>query len=103
MARITLPKSTVKPLGDRVLLKPQAATEKTTGGIFLPDAAKEKPQIGTVVSVGVGEINDDGTHTPMEVKVGEKVLYSQYTGTEMKLGDEDYVLLSQKDILATVV
>ncbi|MEM8832480.1 MAG: co-chaperone GroES [Cyanobacteria bacterium P01_G01_bin.19] len=103
MARITLPKSTVKPLGNRVLLKTQAATEKTTGGIFLPDAAKEKPQIGTVVSVGVGEINDDGTHTPMEVKVGEKVLYSQYAGTEMKLGDEDYVLLSQQDILAIVV
>ncbi len=100
MAMLALPKSTIVPLGDRVLLKIQAASEKTVGGIFLPDTAKEKPQIGTVVA---GKRNDDGTQTLMEVKVNEKVLYSQYAGTELKLGDEDYILLSQQDILATVV
>ncbi|MCC0179624.1 co-chaperone GroES [Waterburya agarophytonicola K14] len=103
MAMLALPKSTIAPLRDRVLLKIQAASEKTVGGIFLPDTVKEKPQIGTVVAVGTGKRNDDGTQTPMEVKVNEKVLYSQYAGTELKLGDEDYILLSQQDILATVV
>ncbi len=103
MAKVALPVSTVKPLGDRVLLKVQAAEGKTVGGIFLPDMAQEKPQIGTVVAVGTGKRNDDGTQTPMEVKVNEKVLYSKYAGTELKLGDEDYILLSQQDILATVI
>ncbi|MDJ0569889.1 MAG: co-chaperone GroES [Pleurocapsa sp. MO_192.B19] len=103
MAKVALPVSTVKPLGDRVLLKVKAAEGKTVGGIFLPDTAQEKPQIGTVIAVGTGKRNDDGTQTPMEVKVNEKVLYSKYAGTELKLGDEDYILLSQQDILATVI
>ncbi|MDJ0589112.1 MAG: co-chaperone GroES [Pleurocapsa sp. MO_226.B13] len=103
MAKITLPTSTIKPLGDRVLLKISAAAEKTTGGIFLPDTAKEKPQIATVFAVGKGKRNDNGTLNPVEVEVGERVLYSQYAGTEMKLNNEDYVLLSEPDILATIV
>ncbi|MEM9923282.1 MAG: co-chaperone GroES [Cyanobacteria bacterium P01_D01_bin.50] len=102
MAKVALPVSTVKPLGDRILLKMQAAEDKTTGGIILPDTAKEKPQIGEVVQVGAGKRNDDGSHVPSEVKVGDKVLYSKYAGTELKLGSEDYILLSEKDILATL-
>ena len=103
MASVALPVSTVKPLGDRVFLKVQAAEEKTAGGILLPDTAKEKPQIGEVVSVGAGSKKDDGSLIPVEVKVGDKVLYSKYAGTDLKLGGEEYVLLAEKDILATVV
>jgi chaperonin GroES len=103
MATLTLSTSTVKPLGDRIFLKVQAAEDKTAGGILLPDSAKEKPQVGEVVEVGAGKRNDDGSRTPVEVKVGEKVLYSKYAGTDIKLGSEDYVLLSEKDILAIVM
>ncbi len=102
MAAITINVSTVKPLGDRVFIKVSASEEKTAGGLYLPDAAKEKPQVGEVVGVGPGKRNDDGGYTPLEVKVGDKVLYSKYAGTDIKLGGEDYVLLSEKDILAAV-
>ena len=103
MVSVALSVSTVKPLGDRIFLKVQAAEEKTAGGILLPDSAKEKPQIGEVVEVGSGKKNDDGSRTPVEVKVGDKVLYSKYAGTDIKLGSEEYVLLAEKDILATVI
>lgn len=103
MAAVALPVSTIKPLGDRIFLKVQPAEEKTAGGILLPDTAKEKPQIGEVVAVGAGQKQDDGSRSPIEVKVGDRVLYSKYAGTDIKLGSEDYVLLSEKDILATVV
>ena len=102
MAAISLTVSTVKPLGDRVFVKVSASEEKTAGGIFLPDTAKEKPQIGEIVAVGPGKRNDDGSRAEVEVKVGDKVLYSKYAGTDVKLGSEDYVLLSEKDILAVV-
>ncbi|MGL5077045.1 MAG: co-chaperone GroES [Waterburya sp.] len=102
MAAITINVTTVKPLGDRVFIKVSASEEQTAGGIFLPDAAKEKPQIGEVVGVGPGKRNDDGGYTALEVKVGDKVLYSKYAGTDIKLGGEEYVLLSEKDILAAV-
>ncbi len=102
MAAITINVSTVKPLGDRVFVKVSEAEEKTAGGIYLPDNAKEKPQIGEVVTVGDGKVNDQGVRTPVEVKVGDKVLYSKYAGTDIKLGSDDYVLLSEKDILAVV-
>lgn len=102
MAAITINVSTVKPLGDRVFVKVSPSEEKTAGGILLPDTAKEKPQIGEVVQVGPGKRNDDGTYSPVEVKVGDKVLYSKYAGTDIKLGGEDYVLLTEKDILASV-
>ncbi len=102
MAAISINVTTVKPLGDRVFIKVSASEEKTAGGILLPDAAKEKPQVGEVVGVGPGKPKDDGGHNPLEVKVGDKVLYSKYAGTDIKLGGEDYVLLSEKDILAAV-
>jgi chaperonin GroES len=102
MAAITINVSTVKPLGDRVFIKVSASEEKTAGGLYLPDTAKEKPQVGEVVAVGSGKRNDDGSYVSPEVKVGDKVLYSKYAGTDIKLGGEDYVLLSEKDILASV-
>jgi chaperonin GroES len=102
MAAVSLSVSTVKPLGDRVFVKVSEAEEKTAGGIILPDNAKEKPQVGEIVSVGSGKINEKGERQPMEVQVGNKVLYSKYAGTDIKLGGDDYVLLSEKDILAVV-
>jgi chaperonin GroES len=102
MAAVSLSVSTVKPLGDRVFVKVSASEEKTAGGILLPDSAKEKPQVGEVASIGPGKRSDDGTRQEMEVKVGDKVLYSKYAGTDIKLGSEEYVLLSEKDILAIV-
>jgi len=102
MAAVSLSVSTVKPLGDRVFVKVAASEEKTAGGILLPDTAKEKPQVGEVAQVGPGKRNDDGTRQEMEVKVGDKVLYSKYAGTDIKLGTEEFVLLAEKDILAVV-
>ncbi len=103
MAAISINVSTVKPLGDRVFVKVSPSEEKTAGGILLPDTAKEKPQIGEVVAIGPGKRNDDGSRSPLEVKVGDQVLYSKYAGTDIKLGGDEYVLLSEKDILASVV
>ncbi len=102
MAAISINVSTVKPLGDRIFVKVSPAEEKTAGGILLPDNAQEKPQVGEVVAVGPGKRNDDGSRAELDVKVGDKVLYSKYAGTEVKLSGEDYVLLSEKDILAAV-
>ncbi|MEA5509829.1 co-chaperone GroES [Crocosphaera sp. UHCC 0190] len=102
MAAISINVSTVKPLGDRIFVKVSPAEEKTAGGILLPDNAQEKPQIGEVVAVGPGKRNDDGTRSALDVKIGDKVLYSKYAGTDVKLSGEDYVLLSEKDILAAV-
>ncbi|MBN3961892.1 co-chaperone GroES [Nostoc sp. NMS8] len=102
MAAITLSVSTVKPLGDRVFIKVSESEDKTAGGIFLPDSAKEKPQVGEIVAVGSGKRNDDGTRQAIDIAVGNKVLYSKYAGTDIKLGTEEYVLLFEKDILAIV-
>ncbi|GAA6623943.1 co-chaperone GroES [Scytonema sp. NUACC26] len=102
MPSITLSVSTVKPLGDRVFIKVSESEEKTTGGILLPDSAKEKPQVGEIVAVGPGKLNDNGTRQAIDIAVGDKVLYSKYAGTDIKLGTEEYVLLSEKDILAIV-
>ncbi|UZQ53264.1 co-chaperone GroES [Trichothermofontia sichuanensis B231] len=102
MAAVSLSVSTVKPLADRVFVKVSASEEKTAGGILLPDTAKEKPQVGEVVAVGPGKRNDDGSRQEPEVKIGDKILYSKYAGTDIKLGTEDYVLLAEKDILAIV-
>ncbi|PSP19544.1 MAG: co-chaperone GroES [Cyanobacteria bacterium QS_8_64_29] len=102
MATVSLSVSTVKPLADRVFVKVSPSEEKTSGGIVLPDTAQEKPQVGEVVAVGPGKHNDDGSRTAPEVKVGDQVLYSKYAGTDIKLGGDDYVLLSEKDVLASV-
>jgi chaperonin GroES len=102
MAAVSLSVSTVTPLGDRVFVRVSEAEEKTAGGIILPDNAKEKPQVGEVVQVGPGKVNDKGERQSLEVKIGDKVLYSKYAGTDIKLGSDDYVLLSEKDILAVV-
>ncbi|MBD2102921.1 co-chaperone GroES [Leptolyngbya sp. FACHB-261] len=102
MAAVSLSVSTVKPLGDRVFVKVSSKEEKTAGGIFLPDAAQEKPQVGEISAVGPGKRNEDGTRQELEVKVGDKVLYSKYAGTDIKLGGEEFVLLAEKDILAIV-
>jgi chaperonin GroES len=92
----------IKPLSDRILVKPLQEEEKTRGGIVLPDTvSKEKPQIGEVLAVGPGRTNDDGKTFPMQFKKGDKVIYAKYSGTDIKDDDdEDYLLLSEKDILA---
>ena len=87
----------VKPLSDRVLIKPHPAEEKTAGGLFIPDTAKEKPLMGTVVAVGPGTAD-----VKMEVKEGNKVLYGKYAGTEIHIDGEDYLIMKQSDILAVV-
>ena len=94
--------STVKPLGERVILKVSESEEKTAAGILLPDTAKEKPQVGEVAQVGPGKRNEHASRQSPEVSVGDKVLYSKYAGTDIKLGSDEYVLLSEKDILAVV-
>ncbi|MCX7832217.1 MAG: co-chaperone GroES [Actinobacteria bacterium] len=91
----------LRPLEDRVVVKPIEAEEKTKSGIVLPDTAKEKPQQGEVVAVGPGRY-EDGQRIPMEVKVGDKVIYSKYGGTEVKIEGEEYIILSSRDILAVV-
>lgn len=90
----------LKPLGDHVLVKPLSKEEKTRGGIILPDTAKEKPQAGEVIAVGPGRILDNGTRVLPEVKTGDKVIYAKYGGMEIKLEDDEYLILRETDILA---
>ncbi len=92
----------IKPLGDRVVIKPAEAEEKTKGGIILPDTAKEKPVVGEVVAVGPGKVADDGTKIVMEVKVGDKVLYGKYSGTEVTIEGDEYLIMREADIFAVV-
>jgi chaperonin GroES len=92
----------LKPLGDRVVLKPVEREEKTKSGIVLPDTAKEKPQEGMVEAVGTGRILDNGTKVPLELKVGDRVLYAKYAGNEFKLEDVEYLVISEKDVLAVL-
>jgi chaperonin GroES len=90
----------IEPLGDRVVIKPMPREEVSKGGIFLPDTAKEKPQEGKVIAVGPGRLTEDGTRIAMEVKKGDKVIYSKYAGTEFKLDDEELIIMRETDILA---
>ncbi len=92
----------LRPLGDRVVVKPLPREEMTKSGIVLPDTAKEKPQEGEVLAAGPGKMLDDGTREAMDVKVGDKVLYAKYAGTEFKVEGDDLLIVSQKDILAIV-
>ncbi|MEW4526884.1 co-chaperone GroES [Maioricimonas sp. JC845] len=91
----------IVPLGDKVVLKRQSASETTAGGIVLPDAAQDKPQKGEVVAVGDGHVRHDGTRVPLTVKEGDRVIFSSYAGDEIKIGDEEYLLMRESDILAT--
>ncbi len=88
------------PLGDRVVVKPSTKEEVTKGGIVIPDTAKEKPQEGKVMAVGPGRMTEDGKRIPMDVKVGDIVIYAKYGGTEIKEGDEELIILRESDILA---
>ena len=95
---------TFKPLGNRVVIKPIESDEQmSAGGIYIPDTAKEKPQEGEVVAVGPGRIDDNGNRVPLDVAVGDRVIYSKYGGTEVKFGADEYLVLSARDVLAVVV
>ena len=102
MATATASSTKLRPLGDRVVVKPTAREEMTKSGIVLPDTAKEKPQEGTIVAVGPGKTLDDGSREAMDVSAGQKVLYAKYAGTEFKVDEEELLIVSQKDILAIV-
>jgi len=95
-------KEKVQPLGDRVLVAPLEAEEKTTGGIVIPDSAKEKQQRGRIVAVGKGRINEEGKVTPLEVRVNDRVIYGRYAGTEIKIAANDYLILKEDDILGII-
>ena len=92
----------LRPLADRVVVKPADKEEKTKSGIVIPDTVKEKPQEGIVEAVGSGRLLDNGTKVPMELEVGDKVLYARYSGNEIKLDDVDYLIIAEKDVLAIV-
>ena len=95
-------KLNINPLGDRIVVKPMEAEETTKGGIILPDTAKEKPVEGTIVAAGPGRKSDDGKIVELEVKVGDKVLYGKYGGTEVTIGGEEYLIMRESDIFAIV-
>jgi chaperonin GroES len=92
----------LEPLSDRVIVKPTEREEVTKGGIVLPDTAKERPQEGEIIAIGPGRLSEDGKRIPIEVKVGDRVLYAKYAGTELKRDDEEYLVLRESDILAKV-
>jgi chaperonin GroES len=92
----------VKPLGDRVLIKPLEAKDMKKGGIIIPDTAKERPQEGEIIEVGPGRVTDDGKKVPMEVKKGDKVLYGKYSGTEITIEDTEFLIMRESDILAII-
>ena len=93
----------LQPLGDRLVVKPMESEEKTKSGIYLPDTAKEKPQEGKVIAVGPGKVTDDGKRIPVDVEVGDIVIYAKYGGSEIKMEGEDYIILRETDILAKKV
>lgn len=90
------------PLGERIIIKPIEQEQTTRGGIYLPDTAKEKPQEGEVIAVGPGRATDDGSRIPMELHVGDRVIYSKFAGTEYKDGDDEYLIMRESDVLAKV-
>jgi chaperonin GroES len=92
----------IRPLADRVVVKPLDETEEMRGGLYIPDTAKEKPQQGEIVAVGPGRVSDDGTRVEMEVKEGDRVLYGKYSGTEITLGTDQYLILRESDVLAVL-
>ena len=92
----------LKPIGDRVVVEHVEQADKSAGGVFLPDTAKEKPQEGIVRAVGTGRVNDDGKTLPMSVKTGDRIIYSKYSGSEVKVDGKEYLIISEKDVLAIV-
>lgn len=90
----------LQPLADRLVVKPMAKEEVTKGGIFLPDTAKEKPQEGEVIAIGPGRMTDDGNRIPMDLKVGDRVIYSKYGGSEIKIDEVEMIILRESDVLA---
>lgn len=95
-------KAKIQPLGDRVLIEPLEAEERTSSGIVIPDTAKEKQQKGKVVAVGKGRTDENGKLTPLEVKVSDQVLFGRYSGTEVKIGGTDYLIIKEEDILGII-
>ncbi len=95
-------KQKIQPLGDRVLVEPLEAEEKTAGGIVIPDTAKEKQQKGKVIAIGKGRISEEGKLTPLEVKVNDHVLFGRYSGSEIKIGATDYLIIKEDDILGII-
>ena len=107
MATATAPKqkaqnTTVRPLDDRVLVKPQEPETKTASGIFLPETAKEKPVRGTVVAVGPGKLNDNGDRSPVSVKVGDTVIYGKYSGTEVDINGNEHMIMRESELLGVI-
>ena len=102
MATKTKSKVNIRPLGDRVLVQRTAAEEKTAGGILLPESAKEKPKEGKVVALGTGKLLDDGSRSEFAVKVGDRVLFTAYGGTDVKFEDTDYLIMHESDILGVI-
>ena len=102
MAKTKSKSTSVTPLGDRVLIQRTAAEETSQGGIILPDSAKEKPAEGTVISVGAGKINSDGERVSMTLKAKDKVLFSSYAGSEIKLDGNDYLIMGEDEVLAVI-
>ncbi len=92
----------IRPLHDRVLVEPLDAEEKTAGGIIIPDTAKEKPMEGKIVAAGKGSKNDDGKTTPLDVKTGDRILYGKWSGTEVKVDGDDYLIMKESDIMGVI-
>ena len=93
---------TVRPLHDRLIVQRIAEGEQNVGGIIIPDTAKEKPQQGTVIAAGNGKVNDDGKRVPLDVKVGDRILFGKYAGQEIKLAGEEYLIMKEDDVLAVI-
>lgn len=102
-ATATKKKTQLVPLADRIVITPLKQDEVTASGLVIPDTAKEKPQQGEVVAVGPGRLDDNGKRIPIDVNIGDRILYAKYTGTDIKLDGEDYIVLNDKDILAKLV
>ena len=95
-------KTTLRPLHDRVLVKRIEEEEARRGSIIIPDSAKEKPQEGKVIAVGAGKVTDDGTKTPLDIKAGDRVLFGKYSGSEVKLDGEEYIIMKEEDVLGVL-
>lgn len=102
MAKSTNTSVGVRPLHDRILVRRMAEEEKTAGGLYIPDTAKEKPQRGEIVAAGKGRVTEDGKTLPLEVRVGDQVLFGKYSGTELKLGGHEYLMMREEDILGII-